>query len=116
MFIYSLLAYLCKKTCLISHPEISESDVEERSQNNSTQDSKHPESGLMLEGSGWIEEKRGHDDDQGKGIVVGLQYKVKHISFTNTRCFLRVNLILTVSKDEVHKMMHRSRRGELKDL
>ncbi len=66
---------LLKKTYLISHPEISESDVEERSQNNSTQDSKHPESGLMLERSGWIEEKRGHDDDQGKGIVVGLQYK-----------------------------------------
>ena len=64
---------------LIRDPEIRESDVEERSENNPAQDSQHPEPGLVFERSRRVEEEGGHDDDQRQRIVVRLERIEKNI-------------------------------------
>jgi hypothetical protein len=58
---------------LISHPEVCESDIEERGKNDPTQDSQQPKSGLVFEGLRRVQEERGHDDHQRQRVIVSLK-------------------------------------------
>jgi hypothetical protein len=60
-------------SCLISNPKVSEADIEEWGKDDSAQDPQHPEPGLVFEGSGRVQQERGHDYHQGQRVVIGLK-------------------------------------------
>ena len=72
------------KTCLIRNPEISEADIKERRQNDSAQNTQHPESCFVLEGLGRVQKKCRHDDHQCQRVIVGL----RKVTVITRSCFL----------------------------
>lgn len=71
-----ILERLPERICLIRQPEIRESHIEKWRHDDSKDDLKTPEPGIVLEGPGWIEKEYEHDENEEARHNKGLDIQV----------------------------------------